>query len=119
MVKREVMNSECDQIWQFVTILAIFRPFRLQIFGPKLAKKNYKSFDVDILGLEKLGYLLWRQIWRFLPKCWRIFCPNTWSLCEQSIDKGSFINALVFSYLSIWIDSKPIVWDFSLYVSDI
>ena len=22
-------------------------------------------------------------------------------------------------YLSIWIDSKPIVWDFSLYVSDI
>ena len=24
-----------------------------------------------------------------------------------------------FSYLSIWIDSKPIVWDFSWYVSDI
>ena len=27
--------------------------------------------------------------------------------------------ALMFSYLSIWIDSKPIVWDFSWYVSDI
>ena len=65
-----------------VAILAIFRPFWRQIFCPKLPKKNfYKSFDVDIFRLEKLGYLLWRQIWRFLPKCWRLFCPNTWSLC--------------------------------------
>ena len=31
------------------------------------------------------------------------------------------VNTPVFkvSYLSICIDSKPIVWDFSLYVSDI
>ena len=67
--------------WQFVTILAIFRPFWQQIFLPKIAKKFfYKSFDVDIFGLEKFVYLLWRKIWGFFPKCWRLFHPNTWSL---------------------------------------
>ena len=30
-----------------------------------------------------------------------------------------FIVTKVLSYLSIWIDSKPIVWDFSWYVPDI
>ena len=47
--------NQCDQIWRFVTILAIFKPFWQQIFCPKSPKNLlYKSFDVDILGLEKI-----------------------------------------------------------------
>ena len=49
----------------------------------------HKSFDEDILasiflcilGFGKFIYVLCRQIWRFLPKCWQLFGLNTWSHC--------------------------------------
>ena len=53
-------NRQCDQIWQFFAILAIFLGFWQQFFCPKLPA--YKSFDVDILEFKKLVYLLWRQM---------------------------------------------------------
>ena len=39
----------------------------------------HKSFDVNILGFGKFFYVLWWQIWQFLPNCWRLFGLNTWS----------------------------------------
>ena len=73
---RSVGAWQCDQVWQFVTILANFRGFWRQFLCPK--SPMYKFFDVGILWLEKFIYLLWRQILRFLPKCWWLFCLNTW-----------------------------------------
>ena len=70
--------DQCDQIWPFVAILAIFGGVWQQFF---CQKSPVKSFDVDIFGFGKFIYVLWRQIWRFLPKCWRLFGPNTWSHC--------------------------------------
>ena len=67
--------GDLSPFWQFLD------PFGDKFFAQNRQKIFFnKSFDVNIFGLEKLGYLLWRQIWRFLPKCWRLFCPNTWSL---------------------------------------
>ena len=70
-------SFQCDQIWRFVAILAIFGGLWRQFFCQKLPV--HKSFDVDILGFEKFVYVLWRQIWRLLSKCWRLFGLNTWS----------------------------------------
>ena len=39
---------------------------------------------------------------------------------NMTFKKGrASLQMICVSYLSIWIDSKPIVWDFSWYVSDI
>ena len=72
-----VCLEQCDQIWQFVAILAIFGGVWRQFFCQK--SPVHKSFDVDILGFGKFIYVLWRQIWRLLPKCWWLFGVNTWS----------------------------------------
>ena len=69
-------------IWQ---VLKDFNAdcFDVDILGSKI------SFDVDILGFKNpkiYSYVLWRQIWRFLPKCWRLFRLNTWS--HWSIQSG-------------------------------
>ena len=54
----------------------------------------HKSFDEDILasiflcilGFGKFIYVLCRQIWRFLPKCWQLFGLNTWSHWMKTTD---------------------------------
>ena len=69
-------SSQCDQMWRFVAILAIFGMLLGFIF-PKI-NKNW-TFDVDILAFEKFIYFLWQQIWRFSPKCWLFFGLNSWS----------------------------------------
>ena len=76
-------KSRCDQMWQFVTILAIFGTLWRFIF-PKIAKKW--RFGEDVLVFEKFIYLVWWQIWWFLTKCLRLFCLNTctWSHCNKS-----------------------------------
>ena len=51
-------------MWQFLAILAIYGMLWRFIF-PKIAKKW--KFDLDVLGFEKFIYLMWRQIWQFLP----------------------------------------------------
>ena len=68
---------QCDQIWRFVAILVIFGGVWRQFFCQTSPVPVHKSFDVDILGFGKFIYELQRQIWRFLPKCWRLFGLNT------------------------------------------
>ena len=62
------------------TILVVFGGFWQKFIWPK--SPVHRSFDVDILGLEKFIYLLWWQIWRFLPKCWWFFLWKTKSHCK-------------------------------------
>ena len=66
-----------------MAILAILGGVWRQLFCQKLPV--HKSFDVDILGFEKFIYVLWRQIWRLLPKCWLLFGLNTWSHWTQRV----------------------------------
>ena len=77
----KIISKQCDQIWRFFAILAIFGGFWRQFFCQK--SPLHKSFDVDILAFKKLVYVLWRQIWRFSAKCWRFFRLNTWSHCKH------------------------------------
>ena len=87
-----MLPYQCDQIWRFVTILAIFGGIWWQFFCPK--SQVYKSFDVDILGFGKFIYVLWWQIWRFLPKCWLLFGLNTWS--HWQLSKRTLININIY-----------------------
>ena len=68
-----------------VDIWKVLKVFDVDILGSKI------SFDVDSLGFKNpkiYSYVLWRQIWRFSPKCWRLFRLNTWSHCKHLKNKN-------------------------------
>ena len=78
--KREKLDLRSTKINRYLSVwpdMAIFGGVWRQFFCPK--SPVYKSFDVDILGFGKFTFVLWRQIWRFLPKSWLLFGLNTWS----------------------------------------
>ena len=85
--------------------------------------------EEDGLNLMVVGILkLQKNVWECFKITKKKQCfgnvsklqKNVWNfkdICEREQIK---IRVTVgISYLSIWIDSKPIVWDFSWYVSDI
>ena len=72
--KKLKSQAYCVMFVDSVTRFGNLSPFWqfLEAFGDNffcLKSPIYKSFDEDILGFEKFIYLLWQQIWQFLPKC--------------------------------------------------
>ena len=68
------MHHQCDQMWQFVTILVIFGALWRQFFAQNCQKKYfYESFDVDILAFEKRPYYCGDKFGDFSPKAGDFF----------------------------------------------